>query len=431
MRHPLARRLILLLALLAGAVAWGTACREEAGPSGQKILRMNISGSGQSGRVARELAAQYEAETGVRVDLVMGPINATERFSHYLQYLGARTPAIDVYQIDVIWPGMLAPWFVDLGPAMEGELDDFFPAMIENNTVGGALVAVPWHVNAGMLFYRRDLVEGYGFDGPPQTWDELESMARTIQHGERAKGNGAFWGFLWQGAPHEALTCNALEWQVSQGGGRIVEADGSISIANAKAAAAFDRAAGWIGSITPPSVLEEAEVETLRRFRSGEAAFLRHWPYAWADLALAEADGVGRFGAVPLPAGEAGRASTLGGWHLGVSVHSRQREEAERLVRWMTSRSAQLQRATGGNLLPTRQSVYAAEELRAAVPFVEAMREALESAVPRPSSLTGEHYGEVSASYHRHVHAVLRGDITGEEAVRRIESDILDALRGR
>src|SRR5258708_28719729 len=77
----------------------------------------------------------------------------------------------------------------------------------------GKVVAVPFNVPLGGLEYRSDLLHEYGYDHPPKTWSELESMAERIQAGERAKGTKDFWGYVWQGAAGEALTCNALEWQ--------------------------------------------------------------------------------------------------------------------------------------------------------------------------------------------------------------------------
>ena len=75
-------------------------------------------------------------------------------------------------------------------------------------------------MNIGMLYYRRDLVDKYGYRRPPTTWSELEAMAARIQKGERAAGKTKFWGYVWQGAAYEGLTCNALEWQTSSGAGR-------------------------------------------------------------------------------------------------------------------------------------------------------------------------------------------------------------------
>ena len=74
------------------------------------------------------------------------------------------------------------------------------------------LLALPITMDAGILYYRTDLLKKYGYRAPPQTWDELGKMARVIQTGERRAGKNDFWGFAWQGEEGESLTCNALEW---------------------------------------------------------------------------------------------------------------------------------------------------------------------------------------------------------------------------
>ncbi len=173
-----------------------------------------------------------------------------------------------------------------------------------------------------LLYYRTDLLEKYGFDGPPATWDELEEMAKKIQEGERAD-NPDFWGFVWQGNAYEGLTCDALEWIKSSGGGSIVEPDGSISINNEAAVAALERAAAWIGEISPPGITGFLEEDSRRSWQAGNAAFMRNWPYAYS-LGNADDSAIkGKFDVCPLPGAEAGMsAATLGGWQIAVSKYS-------------------------------------------------------------------------------------------------------------
>src|SRR6266566_4487323 len=167
---------------------------------------------------------QFTKETGIRVKLLPSPEGAVETLDAWRSLLesGAKIP--DVYAVDVIWPGILAENLLDLKAFVPAqEIASHFPELIANNTVNGRLVALPCLVDVGLLFYRTDLLRHYGYRTPPRTWDELETMAARIQAGERARGQKDFCGFVWEGASSEAVTCNALEWQVSEGGGPITK----------------------------------------------------------------------------------------------------------------------------------------------------------------------------------------------------------------
>ena len=148
----------------------------------------------------------------------------------------------DVYGIDVIWPEILADEFVDLRTYIpEREIAAHFPGLIASYSVKGKLVALPYTMAVGALFYRVDLLRQYGYREPPKNWDELEAMAARIQKGERAKGHADFWGYVWPGAPAEALACNALEWQASEGGGTVIE-NGTVTV-DTRIGRAWERAA--------------------------------------------------------------------------------------------------------------------------------------------------------------------------------------------
>lgn len=379
-----------------------------------------------------EAVAYCEEQTGITVDVQNGPESATDRLALYLQFFGAGSGDIDLMQIDVIWPGILAEHLIDLRPYLSDEqYNSYFQAIAENNTVDGALVGIPWFTDAGLLYYRSDLLEEYGYDGPPATWAELEEMATTIQEGERAD-NSDFWGYVWQGAAYEGLTCDALEWQYSWNGGSIVEADGTISINNENAAAAFDMAASWVETISPPGVVSYMEEDARGVWQGGNAAFMRNWPYAYA-LGNAE-DSVIKdsFGVVPLPmGGEDGQhADTLGGWQVAVSTYSENQDAAAEVAVCLASYEAQKFRATLGSSLPTIGDLYSDEDVLASNPFFGQLFDVFSGgAVARPSTVTGEDYNQVSTIYFTEVNKVLTGQQTGQEAVESIESQLEGLLQ--
>ena len=78
----------------------------------------------------------------------------------------------------MIWPAILASHFIDLAEHIDqATIDQHFPAIVANNTVDGHLIAMPWFTDAGILYYRKDLLEKYGKQ-PPATWQELTDIAQ-------------------------------------------------------------------------------------------------------------------------------------------------------------------------------------------------------------------------------------------------------------
>ena len=166
---------------------------------------------------------EFTRNTGVEVEMIPTPGGSAEQLSLILNLLRQHAASPDVYVIDSVWPGTLHEHLENLTPYLHGQIPAHLPALLENDTVNGRLVCLPLYMNAGMLYYRADLLTRYGYTGPPETWQQLQEMSWAIQEGERRRGSRDFWGYVWQGAAYEGLTCNALEWQASYGGGQIIE----------------------------------------------------------------------------------------------------------------------------------------------------------------------------------------------------------------
>jgi len=373
--------------------------------------------------LCRQGAEAWAAKTGNTVTIVSTPNSTTERLALYQQLLAAGAKDIDVFQIDVIWPGILGAHFIDLAPYSGGAEAAHFPAIVENNTIGGELKAMPWYTDAGVLYYRADLLEKHGRT-PPATWADLTETAQAIQDAERAGGNAGMWGYVFQGRAYEGLTCNALEWIDSFGGGEIVDASGAVTINNPAAVQALDAAAGWVKTITPEGVLNYAEEEARGVFQSGNAVFMRNWPYAWSLANSDDSPIKGKVGVAPLPKGgaEGKHTGTLGGWQLAVSKYSEHAEVAADLVMYLTS--PEERRAIEGSYNPTIAELYSDAEVLAAAPFFGDLYSTFTSAVARPSRVTGEKYNRVSTSFWNAVHSVMSGQSTAEASLASLESEL-------
>jgi trehalose/maltose transport system substrate-binding protein len=368
-----------------------------------------------------DIQQHFTPATGIEVRVTPTLESATERLALYREFFREHATEPDVLRIDVIWPGLLADDLVDLQPYFRpSELVQYFPALIQNATVKGRLVAIPQSVQIGLLYYRSDLLKQYGYSHPPRTWDELEAMARRIQAGERSKGKADFWGYLWQGAAYEGLTCNALEWQAGEAAGHIIEPDGVISVNNPRTRKAFERAARWVGTISPPGVVNYEEQDVWNLWTEGKAAFIRNWSWGVGRVNSLERRPNFPFAAAAIPGG-----GTLGGAALAVSRYSRHQAEAAKLVRYFTSPEVQMTLFRRIASLPPRPALYrdaAAIFRRAGLPD-ESM--ALSSTTVRPSAVAAGKYEEVSRAYFTTVHSILTGQCQAQECLDSLEKQLI------
>lgn len=376
---------------------------------------------GRDNEVLRQNLDKFEEMSGHTVEIVEMPSSTTDQFAQYRLWLSAGNSDIDVYRTDIIWAPQLADHFVDLKEAAGDAVNAHFDSIIQSQMVDGKLVAMPMFTDAPALYYRTDLLEKYGLK-PPTTWAEMAEAAKTIQDGERADGMSDFHGYVFQGAAYEGLTCDALEWVNSFGGGQIVEPDGEISINNPKAAEALTMAAGWINTISPEGVLAYKEEESRGVWQTGKAAFMRNWPYAWAlgqgdDSAVKD-----KFAITPLPSGGEGSAAALGGWNLAVSKYSENQEAAIELVMFLSGEEAQKTRAIELTRLPTLKALYDDPEVAEAQPSIPQWKEIFLNTVPRPSAPTMGDYNEVSKEFWDAVHATLSGERPAEASLKRLEA---------
>lgn len=382
-----------------------------------------------AGAVGKELEVLYaqldrfmKANPDIKVSVMPMPNSSTERHDLYVTYLAAGEKEPTVLMLDVIWPAEFAPYLEDLtNDRAYFELDKFLPGTVKSATVNGRIVAIPWFTDAGLLYYRKDLLEKYGFKNPPKTWDELVKIAKTITAKEKN-----MYGFVWQGARYEGLVCDFMEYLISFGGDVLDEA-GNVVINSPAAVKALQFMVDLIykENVSPRAVTTYMEEEARRVFQNGQAVFMRNWPYAWSLLNdPKESKVAGKVGVAPLPAGPAGRsAATLGGWMLGINKNAtpEEKEAAKKLIKFLTSYEEQLYKAVNAGQNPTREAVYKDAQLKKAAPFMVELYGVFINAEPRPRTAK---YSELSDVMQKYIHAALTQQMTAQKAIEEMAKEL-------
>jgi trehalose/maltose transport system substrate-binding protein len=392
---------------------------------GESITWVADNAVGRSHTRDLQLASRFTKDTGIKVKVVPHPAASDASYSQLARNFSSKSSAIDVMMLDVVWVGAFAPYLVNLKPALAKEAKAHAQGIIQNNTIGGKLIAMPWFGDFGILYYRTDLLRKYGYKSPPKTWAQLGTMAKKIQEGERAD-NPNFYGFVYQGNAYEGLTCDALEWVASAGGGHFVDG-GKASLNNAKAIAILNLQRSWVGDIAPRGVTSYDEEGARNAFAGGNAAFLRNWPYAYA--ANQSTPVKGKFDVTVLPhTGSNPSVGTVGGWQLGVSQYSKHIGAATELVRYLTSAAVQKYDAIFNTNVPTIPAVARDKAVVKANPYLKP-EIANVARVTRPAKYLGTKYAQGSQYIYQGINQILNGQ-DAKNVVPRIDQQ-LNRLLGR
>ena len=419
--HAAGRGLLVLVVVLAGYVTSGAHAEEGAG-DGRGPLTLATAGD-LTGYLGPLLDGWNSSHPGERVKLVELPDSSDETHAQMVTDLrGGGRSRFDVLNIDVNWTAEFAAagWIRPL-PRDRFPLDTFLKGVEATATYDGRLYAVPYVTNAGLLLYRKDILDKEGVP-PPRTWAELEHDAKTIAP---KYGLG---GYAGQFLPYEGLTVNAAE-AVYSAGGSILDQEGALVAVDSAAARegigflARGVREGWI----PKAALTYKEEESKQAFQDGHLLFLRNWPYAYVSASAKGSPVAGKIGAVPLPGSDGPGASVLGGSDLAVNTHARHPDSAARLIAYLTSEPVQRQVLTRGALPPVRAALYEDPALIRRFPYLPTLRKALRGAKSRPKS---PRYDQVSLVVQAVVHDAMTGHVTPAAAVRRLAAE-LAAIPGR
>jgi trehalose/maltose transport system substrate-binding protein len=389
-------------------------------------LRMECASTSTGKTYCDYIKARFEKETIHKLEFVLLPPASDEKLDLFQKIFAAKdSNAVDVFQADTVWLGVLDMHLLDLTNKVKDLQPLFFQSAWNNDVINGKVKAIPAFLDAGAMYYRKDLLAKYS-EQPPQTWEELTRIAAKIQKGERDAGKKNFWGFVFQGKAYEGLTCDAMEWIASYNGGTFVDKNGKITVNNPQAAKALDTAASWIGTIAPKNVLGYMEEESRTVFQNGDAAFMRNWPYAYIMAQDPTSPVKGNVGIIPVPKGseDGQHAATQGGWQWAISAYTEHPDAAIQLIRILTDFESQKMQFKTVGVAPSRLDVYQDPEIMASAPYLAEFKDVFISAVPRPAVVTKSQFPKVSKAAFNAAYDVLSGRSTGAKAVADLEATL-------
>ncbi|GAC1353887.1 MAG: ABC transporter substrate-binding protein [Ktedonobacteraceae bacterium] len=348
-----------------------------------------------------------------------GPSSTDQLLTIYTNTFRARSNNIDVIAIDVVYPAEFGAngWTLKLNdkwPASDRA--NYLPGPVKSCTYQGNLWAAPFRTDAGVIYYRTDLVKT-----PPKTWAELASLSK-----DNAGKNGTKYGYLWQGSQYEGLVCDFSEVLHGYGGDVLDANDAKKVVVNSpEGVQALTDMVSWVGGISPINVTTLTEETDRSAWQNGASVFMRNWPYAYSLGNKAGTKVAGKFDITSMPYGGSSTTghSAVGGWNLGISAFSKNQDAAWTFVQYMLSAPAQKLIAVQASLTPALKSVYQDAEVQQKEPLFTKINQlqVLENSLPRPVSAV---YPDLSNIIQQHVHEALTKQASPQDALKALQTDL-------
>ena len=419
---------------LAGAVLLGGGAVVGCGPPKDEGPTRLVFSHGEDTEILRRQISRFNRQNRgeVEVELRLAPADTGQYFEKLRTEFQSGETKADIISGDVIWPAQFAAngWISEISDLFTPDLRDAnLPAAVESNTYEGSVYGVPWFTDAGLLYYRKDLLEKAGFSGPPATWDELREIAFKVKQDEGIK-----FGFVFQGAEYEGGVVNGLEF-IWSAGGDVLDPDDleKVVVAAPEAVEGLGVARGMVTEeVAPGAVPSYKEYESYTVFLEGDAVFMRNWPSVYARAADPSLSNVEqeRIEVAALPVlSEGDRAySGLGGWNLMVNAESENKTEAAwAFIRYLAAPPQQKERALEGGYLPTLRDCYEDPDILENVPVITRGKEAIQNVRSRPAT---PFYHDMSLAMAERFHASLAGTVDPEQAARTLR-ERLDTILDR
>nr|MDT0663549.1 extracellular solute-binding protein [Micromonospora sp. DSM 115978] len=259
----------------------------------------------------------------------------------------------------------------------------------------------------------------------PSTWEALAESSLQLQ----AEGLVEY-GFAWQGARYEGLSCNWVEYLADAGGQTLSDDDMSPSLESPAALRALRFLRSLVvDGVSPPDVTVFEEPDATQEFISGNVAFMRNWAlYYNKVVARSEPTMVENIGVAPLPtfAGQPSPgSSTVGGWSLFIAPKTEKLDAARVFIDWLTDDQAQRIIARDSRL-PANSAVRYDPAVAAENPIFSVVADS--RPVLRPSGRPD--YPEISQAVYENVHSAVSGTVPPDMALAAAAQMIRDATGG-